>query len=315
MGNLFSDLWERFKVNNNPGLKKLIIVGGGVLFLLLLMVVSNRQSKKNPAVSKVSLMPLEAKKPKRELNYEFIKFDTVKIPSFAPAAEKSFLDQPLALEPPPAVSRSWQSGSIKQSTHQANMAKANHVEPLPSSEPLVIAGDNVNRNPNMIIMNNMGENQLQSGGSPSTFSGRQSVLIKLVLPNRTPVGNGSLVEARVLHESHYGNLTIPRRAKLIGVASLFNRRVDIQWQEIIINEVSHSCSGRAYDLKRLQGLPYSPVSIEAKRVLLEELRDAVSGIPVVGRVANRASTYNDFNQEVAELEEGLEFYGFIESIY
>lgn len=315
MGNLFSDLWERFKVNNNPGLKKLIIVGGGVVFLLLFMVVSNKQSKKNPSVSKVSLMPLEAKQQKRELNYEFIKFDTVKIPSFAPAAERSFMDQPLTIEPPLAATRNWQASRAQQSTPPANIAKANQVTPLPSSEPLVVASDNVNRNPNMIIMNNIGDNQLQHGGATTTFAGRQSLLIKLVLPNRTPVGNGSLVEARVLHECQYGNLTIPRRAKLIGIASLFNRRVDIQWREVIINDVSHSCSGRAYDLKRLQGLPYSPVSIEAKRVLLEELRDAVSGVPVVGRVANRATAYNDFNQDVAELEEGLEFYGLIESIY
>lgn len=174
----------------------------------------------------------------------------------------------------------------------------------------------VNQNPNMIVTNNLSESAVQSGSTPSPYTGMQSTLVKVVLPNRTPVANGSIVEARVLRDSKWGNTFIPKRAKLIGTASLMNRRINIDFQEIYISDNSRSCRGRAYDLKRLQGLPYSPVNSEAKRVLLEELRDAVSGVPVLGRVANRATySANYYDQDVSVLDEGLEFYVMIESIY
>jgi hypothetical protein len=130
------------------------------------------------------------------------------------------------------------------------------------------------------------------------------------------VANGSLVEARVMRDAKLGNIYIPKRTKLIGIASLMNLRINIDFQEIYINDSNRACRGRAYDLKRLQGLSYSPVNSEAKRVLLEELRDAVSGVPVLGRVANRATySANYYDQDVSVLDEGLEFYVMIESIY
>jgi len=166
----------------------------------------------------------------------------------------------------------------------------------------------------MIVTNNLAANPVGGSTSPTTFTGMQSALIKVVLPDRTPVANGSLVEARVLRDSKWGNVFIPRRTRLIGVATLFNRRVNIDFREIVINKTSRSCSGRAFDLKRLQGLPYSPVNSETKRALLEELRDAISGVPVVGRVANRATLTRDYTQDVSELDEGLEFYVLVNSI-
>ena len=168
----------------------------------------------------------------------------------------------------------------------------------------------------MIVTNNFSEGTVQSGDTPSTYTGRQAALLKFVLPNRTPVANGSLVEARLLRDSKWGNIYLPKRTKIIGVASLMNRRVNIDFQEIYISNNSRSCRGRAYDLKQLQGLPYSPVNSEAKRVLLEELRDAVAGVPVLGRVANRATySANYYDQDVSVLDEGSEFYVLIESIH
>jgi len=314
MGNLVSDLLERFKLAGGQRLKKIIIIGAGILFLLLLVFISNKQGKKSVSYSKVSLMPIDAKKPKKGLNYEFIKFDTVKIPSFAPA-ENAFMEQSPAIQTLPLTESNRQYRNAPQSSPKPAISTASKVEPLLSPETSFSQTSQANKNPNMIVMNNMAENSVSSNGSPATYAGRQSALVKVVLPNRTPVANGSLVEARIIHEAKWGNVLLPRRTKLLGVASLFNRRVDIELREIVINDVSRTGGGRAYDLKRLQGLPYSPINSEAKRVLFEELRDAVAGVPVVGRVANRATMYDNLNQDVAELEEGLEFYFLIESIY
>jgi len=279
------------------------------------VIISNNGSKERTPHAKVSLIPGESQ-PKKELDYEFIKFDTIKIPNFA-AVEKPLVEPPRRIEPVIFTENTNQpkietgTGMIKKSVN----SKPSKIEPI-LPEKSISFQPRVNQNPNMIVTNNFAQSPAQSGTTPSTYTGGQSALLKVVLPNRTPVANGSLVEARILRDTKWGNVFIPKRTKLIGVAALLNRRVNIDFREIIISNVSRSCRGRAYDLKRLQGLPYSPVSSEAKRILLEELRDMVSGVPVVGRAANRATySSNYYDQDVSELDEGLEFYVLIESIY
>ncbi len=311
----FPELFERLKIARWPKIKKIVILTAGIVSLLFLIIIfSNRQVDKKPAFNKVSLIPMEAKT-KKELNYEFIKFDTIKIPDFTPM-ETPVVEPPGKIEPilftEDSKHPSIETGTIKKSAK----SKPKTIEPLLPEQPISFQPRATSQNPNMIVTNNLSENPVQSGTTTPKFTGLQSTLLKVVLPNRTPVANGSLVEARVLRDGKWGNVFIPKRAKLIGIASLFNRRVNIEFREIMINDVSRSCRGRAYDLKRLQGLPYSPVSSEAKRILLEELRDMVSGVPVVGRAANRA-TYSSsyYDQDVSELDEGLEFFVLVESIY
>lgn len=319
IGRLFFELFKRWGIGRWSRLKKMIIGIAGIISILFFFIIfSNQQTNKNSSLPKVTLMPQKAK-PKKELNYEFIKLDTIKIPNFPraakPVAETLKKVEPYHLEPLPLAENTNQSAlepqQLKKSVKSKISSKVKSMLPKKSAS---YKTKPASKNPNMIVTNNLAANPVHSGSSPTAFAGMQSALIKLVLPNRTPVANGSLVEARVLRDSKWGSMFIPRRTKLIGVASLFNRRVNIDFREIIINNMSRSCSGRAYDLKRLQGLPYSPVNSATKRALLEELRDAVSGIPVVGRVANRATLTRNYTQDVSELEEGLEFYALINSI-
>jgi hypothetical protein len=48
---------------------------------------------------------------------------------------------------------------------------------------------------------------------------------------------------------------------------------------------------------------------------MEELRNATTGVPFVGSITNRATRSGSIIQEVAQLEEGLEFYVLINSIF
>lgn len=315
IGKLFVGFFERLGIVRGPRIKKIVIRVAAIMSILIVfIIVFNKQSNKNPTLTKVSLMPKEAK-PKKELNYEFIKFDTIKITNFPPA-EKQEAEISKELKALSLAENTSQSRTEVKKPKKSIESKISRVKSMLVPKPTSNQTRGVNNNPNMIVMNNLAKNPVSNGSSPATFTGRQSALVKVVLPDRTPVANGSVVVARVLKDSKWGNVFIPKRTKLIGIASLFNRRVNIEFQEIVINNVNRSCSGRAYDLKRLQGLPYSPVNSETRRVLLEELRDAVTGVPVVGRLANRAtSSSNYYNQDVSELDEGLEFYILINSIF
>lgn len=312
----FSDRMEQLRRIKLPQVKPMLI--GGIAFVVVLMVmviVSTKTPTKKTTVHKVNLLPSEAMPRSRpSLDYEFIKFDSIKIPNFSPATQP--ITSAPTIEPvpfqQPIESPRQSSGSSQKSTINApGKMETDGTGQIFSLEPKTIS-----QNPNMIVTNNLADAGISSGSGPAVFTGMQASLIKVILPNRTPVANGSLVEARVLRDSRWGNIFIPKRTKLIGIASLMNLRVHVDFQEIYINNTSRSCRGRAYDLKRLQGLAYSPVSSEAKRVLLEELRDAVAGVPVLGRVANRAAySANYYDQEASVLDEGLEFYVLIESIY
>ncbi len=311
----FSELAERLRGIKLPQIKRLVFgVVGFIGILLIFMMISNKSATKKLSYAKVSILPTEAKA-KKELDYEFIKFDTIKIPSFEPS-EQSLVEPPRKIEP---VLFAENSNSPNRTT--TTVAKSARSQPVKlesiTPEPATsFQTRSANQNPNMIVSNSLAEGTVQSGNMPATYTGMQSVLVKVVLPNRTPVANGSLVEARVLRDSKWGNIFIPKRTKLIGIVSFMNMRINMDFQEIYINESSRSCRGRAYDLKRLQGISYSPITSEAKQVLLEELRDAVSGVPVLGRAANRATySTNYYNQDASVLDEGLEFYVMIDSIY
>lgn len=309
IGSLILKIFERLGISGWSKSKKMVYGIGALMSLFLILVAtSNHKTSQKPTLAKVTLVPRELE-PQKQLSYEFIKFDTISIPTFPPA------EKPL-IEALPLAESSDQTTQDAIKLKESIRSKIAQVKSALPERPSRTSFTSSRRNPNMIVMNNMAENPVTSAAAPmTTFSGNQSVLLKVVLPEPTPVSTGSLVEARVIKDSQWGNLAIPRRSKVIGVASLFNRRVQIDFREIVINDVSRSCSGRAYDLKRLQGVPYSPVSSEAKRVLIDEMRDAVAGVPIVGRVANRQTLSTNYQQDISELDEGLEFYVLINSIF
>lgn len=308
IGSLILKLSERLGISGWTKSKKVVYsIGVMMVFFLLLVATSSHKNSQKPTLANVTLVPRELE-PQKQLSYEFIKFDTISIPTFPPA------EKPM-VEAMPLAESSDQTTKDAAKLKESIRSKISQVKSALPERPSRSSFGSTRRSPNMIVMNNMAENPVSSAAAPTTFTGNQSVLLKVVLPEKTPVASGSLVEARVIKDSQWGNLAIPRRSKLIGVASLFNRRVQIDFREIVINNVSHSCSGRAYDLKRLQGVPYSPVSSEAKRVLIDEMRDAVAGVPIVGRVANRQTLSTNYQQDISELDEGLEFYVLINSIF
>jgi len=164
----------------------------------------------------------------------------------------------------------------------------------------------------MIVVSSL--NQQSSAGTIGSLTGLHTVRLKVILPDRTPVTNGSLVEARVMKDEAWGNIEIPRRSSLLGVCNLQSNRVQIDFREIRIQGVTYTCSGRAYDLKSLPGLPYLPLDAKAKQIVVEELKSAAAGVPIVGRYLNQ-SDVNPFNDEVTTLDEGLEFYALITNIF
>jgi hypothetical protein len=92
----------------------------------------------------------------------------------------------------------------------------------------------------------------------------------------------------------------------LGTCNLQNNRVQIDFRELRIQDATYTCSGRAYDLKSLPGIAYSPVDAKARQIIVEELKSAAAGVPVVGRYLNQPDV-TPFNDEVATLEDGLEF--------
>jgi hypothetical protein len=147
--------------------------------------------------------------------------------------------------------------------------------------------------------------------------GFQTALVKVTLVDKISVSNNSLVEARVLNEAYLGTTLIPRRARLSGTASLQGSRVFVEFREIRIDGAARSCSGRAYDMKKQLGLPYAAVQAaqaSASKAVVDELKSAASGIPVVGRYANQTNT-NSLTEDVARFDEGYEFYVNLNSIY
>ncbi len=294
---------ERLKLSGMSRKIKVIAgIGAVVVLLLLFFVNSLMDMTATSAKPSVNLVP-QKERPKKNLNYDFIKLDTLQIPNFT---QRDQTQQPQSL---PAE-------NFPHSQPSSPQPKSSPSNTPLLSEPAASPPQGVNRNPNMIVMNSLSQSGQPGGGSIGAYaSGRESALIKVVIPESTPVADGSLVIARVLRDSKWGDVNIPRRTKLIGIASLFNNRVQINFREAVINDSSRTCTGKAYDLKQMEGIGYSPLSNEAKEILMEELRNVTSGVPVVGSVTSRAAYSGSFTQEVAELEEGMEFYALITAIY
>jgi len=288
-----------------PQMVMLVSVAGFIVFVLfVLMLYQSNANTRKPMATPFATRP---SLPQAQLNYDIIKLDTISLGDYYKPSE-----------PPPIVpatrpaERTLVTTSPREQTQTAAPA-AQRVAPstAPATQefpdaPLTVPSSGRS----MIVHSTLETNQF----STSNVLGLQSVLLKVMLPDRTPVTNNSLVLARVISEGRWGSIEIPRRAQLLGVATLQNNRVEIQFREIRINGVTRSCTGRAYDLKRLPGIPYTPLDDKTRKVVLDELRSLASGIPIVGRYAADQEV-TPFNQEVTNLEEGLEFYAQLTNIF
>ncbi len=282
-----------------PQMVMLLSVSAFVIFILIVFAMRGNNAAPKKIEGPYSTRPAQ---PQPKLDYNMVKLDTFALGDYYKPKE----------ETPAIASRIREERATAPQTRTESARRPAQSEPEVTSTPRYFSSSNnvVDRNPNMIVYSSMASNQV-TGGS---VLGLQSTLLKVILPEKTAVTNNSLVEARVMTEAALGGINIPRRAQLIGTASLQNSRVEITFREIRINGVTHSCSGRAFDLKKLPGLAYTPLDAATRKVVLDELRSAASAIPIVGRYANQTEI-NPFNEEVARLEEGQEFYVQITNIF
>jgi hypothetical protein len=274
-----------------PRLLMLGVVSVFVIFIFILLAqhqAAQTRKGSGPFVTRQAAPP-------RNLDYQIVKVDTIpfshlNMPSAAAPASQRANEQVITARPAP-------EGNV------ASRARA-----TTNAEPAPIGG-----NSNMIVVSNL-DQQGQAGTLLNSYAGLQSTRIKVILPQRTPVMNGSLVEVRVMKDERLGKLDIPRRSPLLGFCTLQNNRVQIDFRELRIKDVTHTCSGRAFDLKLLPGIAYLPLDAKAKQVLVDELKSAASGVPILGRYLNQ-SEINPFTDEITTLEEGLEFYVVINTIF
>ncbi len=289
-----------------PHMVMMASVAAFMVFILFVLLAYQRNAKgERPAPNPFAARPVT---PQQKLDYDIVKLDTFSLGDYyKPAPEPSL--SPVA--PAPQTERAVSARPQREPTAQAPVEEVRSAASAPAaasfpSAPVTVPGSGRS----MIVHSSLGSNEF----STSNVLGLQSALLKVMLPDKTPVTNNSLVLARVIGEGQWGSIEIPRRAQLLGVATLQNSRVEIQFREIRINGVTRTCTGRAYDLKRLPGIPYTPLDDKTRKVVLDELRSIASGIPIVGRYAADQEV-TPFNQEVTTLEEGLEFYAQITNIF
>ena len=283
---------------SKPQMLMLGILAAFMIFIFFILFTRREtaSSRQKPAPFAMQKTP-----PPRSLDYQIVKVDT--IPFSRPNLPSgSVVSSPTQAEP----------RVVSQPERSAPAPPRDYVAPPPASSPTPYFPSSSNGGGDMIVVSSL--NQQQSTGSIGGYAGLHSVRVKVILPEKTPVTNGSLVEARVMKDEVWGNFSIPRRAILLGVCNLQSNRVQIDFRELRIQGATYTCSGRAYDLKSLPGIAYSPLDAKAKQIVVEELKSAAAGVPIVGRYLNQ-SDVNPFNEEVATLEDGLEFYALITSIF
>lgn len=294
-----------------------LVVTAFFAFLLLSAVRESARQKRRPS----NPFAVQPSLPKRDLDYKIIKLDSIAynpVPARASGAgepteknasqqheERTAAGQPTRLPARGSDVRAQTSGpsDARSPARQPSTAFSVGSQSVPSTSS------------NMIVVDQRGGAQTGIvGGAAGSITGLQTVRLKVILLERTPVTNGSLVEARVMADARYGNLLIPRRSQLLGIARLQNNRVEIDFREIQIQGKTYTCTGRAYDLKNLPGIAYNPLSANARQALLDELKSAASGVPLLGRIVNQPN-FNPVTDEITALDEGLEFYALITNIF
>lgn len=287
-------------INGRKRMKPQMIMIGVVALLAVFVfffLFAQRQSAQGSR--KPGPIVMHKAPPQKDLDYQIVRVDT--IPFSHPALP--------ANAPAPVSSTPAYSSSERNPSRRSDRA---YVEPPPSTAPVRLSG--TGDGGSMIVVSSLNQSPGASANAFGGLTGLQTLRLKVILPDRTPVTNGSLLEARVMKDETWNNIAIPRRSVLLGICNLQNNRVQIDFREIRLDGVTYTCSGRAYDLKSLPGIPYLPLSAKAKQVVVEELKSAAAGVPIVGRYLNQ-SDVNPFNEEVTTLDEGLEFYALIANIF
>lgn len=276
---------------------QLLILGVVALFAVFIFFFIFAQRQSAQGTKKPGPFVMHKAPPPKDLDYQIVKIDT--IPFSHPT-----------MPAPVAPSTSGSQRTMVTAERSPAVSAREYIAPPPSATPLHLGG--TGDGGSMIVVSTL--NQQSPTNTMGSLTGLHTVRLKVILPDRTPVTNGSILEARVMKDEVWGNISIPRRTSLLGTCSLQNNRVQIEFREIRIQGATYTCSGRAYDLKSLPGISYLPLDAKAKQIVVEELKSAASGVPIVGRYLNQ-SDVNPFNEEVTTLDEGLEFYALVTNIF
>jgi len=267
------------------------VVSAFVLFVFIVLLMQNRAEQNRRKAGPFANRPAQ---PQRDLDYQIVRVDTIPVSNLAVPSSNA----PAMLSPDPLARSTSPTAGLSET--EKNPALGG------SGTPARNTGNN------MIVVSTL--DQKQAGGSITSMGGLQSVRLKVLLPQKTPVMNGSLLEARVMKDDRLGKIDIPRRTQLLGLCTLQNNRVQVEFRELRIKDVTYTCTGRAYDLKFLPGLGYLPLDAKAKQLLLDELKSATASVPIVGRYLNQTEV-NPFTDEITSLDEGMEFYAVINSVF
>jgi hypothetical protein len=300
-----------FEVKNGQRrLKPGVVIGlSAALFALFALTVfmMARQNRPKQVDSPFAHHPSLSR---QKLDYNIVQLDTISLGDYLKNQEPA-INMPAPSREESTDKREPRTAVTASSRRVPESAAEYPASPRLANGSTSSVGDG---NPNMIVYSSMGATKQAAGGG---VLGRQSALVKVTLVDKISVTNNSLVEARVINEADLGGTPIPRRARLSGTASLQGSRVYIEFREIRIDGTARSCSGRAYDMKKQLGLPYPAVQAaqaSAGKAVVDELKSAASGIPVVGRYAHQTNT-NSLTEDVARFDEGYEFYVQLNSIY
>ena len=306
-----------YKFLSGKGKLKPQVIIIGALMVIAVFAISMLSAYRDAAQQKQrpsNPFAVQPAPPKRDLDYKIVRVDSI------PYGNLATQNQPQTNTPTGMQNNSAAQKQASQPVQQqppVRQSRPNQQPAASSSSPSSVlnSGRTQRSNSNMIIVDRSQQQQTLTGGTISGgITGLQSTRLKLLIVERTPVTNGSLVEARVMNDASYGNIAIPRRSQILGTARLQNNRIEIDFREIRFEGKTYSCTGRAYDLKNLPGIPYNPLSTNAKQALLDEFKSAASGVPLVGRIVNQPN-FNPVTDELAALDEGLEFYALITSIF
>ena len=270
-----------------------VMVFAVFVFFTFILYYQNAESRRSSG-----LFLVRPKAPPKKIDYNLIQIEPIPIGEHLKKNKPA--SQPvLVAKPKPQI--------VKSKAQSKKKSQAVKSAPSYTRAPRTTR---IDRNPNMIVYSSIGSDNISSRNN----LGLQRTLVKVILPAETSVTNSSLIQARVMKSGRWGNIEILKRSQLLGVVTLQNSRVEVQFNQLRIGDITYSCTGRAFDLKLIPGLQYTPLSDRTRQVVLDELKSAAAAIPVIGRYTNQPDL-NPFNQEVTTLEEGLEFYAQITNVF
>ena len=210
MKNLLSSLLSR-KKSRKPQIIIIAFIAFIALFGVFLLNAFHESGRKqkpsNPFLAQQAA-------PQKELSYDIVKVDTIAFEPITPqrtrAQQPKQTLQPTQNAEQRKTTQSKPNPTPKTSSQRTSQRQNEDFQVSTWQAPTTVAPSS---NSDMIIVNRLGGDQGAQpvGGTPGSLgavSGLQSVRLKVILPQDTPVVSGSLLEARVIKPGKIGDFEI-----------------------------------------------------------------------------------------------------------